>query len=187
MNRVVMDYELREDGQPKRSPGLLWILDTMLGFILMPLTVFSSAVMLGILLRGFNIPIAKILGYPIGFVMLFVAWSVSFCTASLFLGKFSFTNSLFSVLKIQAFPHSQFFIVLALFVSKFLYSLLKHGNLHFNLKMALLAIMFFMSSFNVNYMVSYAKQTALTQQIYWFYFIEFVLFAVITVLDFGKL
>lgn len=186
MERIQFDHELDDIGHPKRNPEMLWILDAMLGFVLMPLAVFSLSVVLGILLKEASIPIAKMLGYPFGFVVLFVAWSVCFVTIVLFSGKWHFTNSLFSVLKTQMFPYAQFFIVLGLFVSKFLYTLIRHGNLHFKLRVALSICFFLISSFGLDFIVSYARKTDLTSQIYCFYFVEFVLFEILMVLDLGK-
>jgi hypothetical protein len=44
-----------------------------------------------------------------------------------------------------------------------------------------------MSGFSIFFIISYAEEIALTEQVYYFYFVEFVLFTVLTVLDFSRL
>ena len=89
---IPFDIELNQEWKAKRHPFLLAVFETFLPHVLMPLAVFSSAIVMSIGWDFSFSPIVSIAGFPIALIVLLVLWVTGMLTISLLLGQFHFVN-----------------------------------------------------------------------------------------------
>lgn len=187
MEEIAENIELNENWQAKKNPFLFLVFETLLPFLLMPLAIFTTAVSVSIIFKGMDMPVSNFLGFPVGFVMVLALWIFSMLTIALFLGKFHFANSIFSLLGFKEFRTGQILVLIAVFVSKIIYSAITYGNPSFTTRLAMLISSCVAVLVNTIIIAMYAVKTGLAGQFYYIYAVEFILFAAMTILEFSAI
>lgn len=185
MDEILENIELDENFEPKRNPLLLLAFDTLLPFLIMPLAVFSSAVSLSFIFKGMNFFFHSLAGWPVSLLLMTALWLFSFPIA-LASWKFSFFNSLFCLLPFNEFRAGQTLIFIAVFGSKMLFITLRHGNLNYKARLGIFIACCFLSVANLMITARYAAASGKIAQFCYVYAVEFILFAAMTVYEFGK-
>lgn len=185
MDKILENIELDENFEPKRNPLLLLVFDAILPFFLVPLAVFSSAVSLSLIFKGMNFFFHSFAGWPVSLLLMVVLWLFSLPIA-LVSWKFSFFNSLFCLLPFNAFRAGQVLILVAVFASKVLFITSRHGNLNYRARFGIFIACCVLLVFNLAITVTYAAASERFLQCCYAYAVEFILFAAMTVYEFGK-
>lgn len=186
MEEITENIELNESWQAKKNPFLFLVFETFLPFLLMPLAVFTTAVSISIVFRGMDMPVLNFLGFPAALVMLLALWVFSMLTIALFLGKFHFANSIFSLLGLKEFRTSQILVLIAVFASKMLYSVIAYGNPSFTMRLVMLIVSCVAVLINIIIIAMHAVKSGLAGQFYYVYAVEFILFVAMTIYEFGR-
>lgn len=187
MEEITENIELNESWQAKKNPFLLLVFETFLPFLLMPIAVFTTAVSISIIFKGMDIPVLNFLGFPVGFLMILALWIFSMLTIAIFLGKFHFANSIFSLLGLKEFRTSQMLLLIAVFASKMIYSAITYGNPSFTMRLAMLIVSCVAVLVNTIIISLYAVKSGLPEQFYYVYAVEFILFSAMTILEFSAI
>ena len=114
---IELDIELNEKGKPVIP------FDKELSFIVMWLTVaetFIFAVTIGYIDAVAHAPIIFVIACITGFLHVLISWVVGFLTVGLFGGKFSWVNSLFTLLKDDGFRTGSALLLGMFFISRIL-------------------------------------------------------------------
>lgn len=115
--REIEDIELSENGKPVIP------FDKEISFIAKGLTVietFILAVTIGHIEAVAHAPIIYILAGITGFLHVLISWIIGFFTIGLFGGKFSWVNSLFTLLKNDQFRTGSLLLLGMFFISRIL-------------------------------------------------------------------
>ncbi|MFH1014687.1 MAG: hypothetical protein V1762_01990 [Nitrospirota bacterium] len=185
MDEPLEDIELNEDFEPKRNPLLLGIFDTLLPYCVMPLAVFSSAVSLSFIFKGINFFFHSFAGWPVALLLMFALWLISLPVA-LVLWKFSFFNSLFCLLPFNEFRAGQTLVLIAVFASRMLFITLRHGNLNYKARLGIFVACCVLIAANLIITATHVAGSERIAQFCYVYAVEFVLFAAMTIYEFGR-
>lgn len=187
MEELAENIELNESWQTKKNPFLFLVFETLLPFLLMPLAIFTTAISISIIFKGIDMPVLNFLGFPAALVMVLALWIFSMLTIALFLGKFHFANSIFSLLGLKEFRTGQLLLLIAVFASKMIYSAITYGNPSFTMRLAMLIGSCIAVLINTVIIALYAAKSGLPEQFYYVYAVEFILFSVMTILEFSTI
>lgn len=187
MEEITENIELNDNWQAKKNPFLFLVFESLLPFLIMPLAVFTTAVSISIIFKGMDVPVSNFLGFPVALMMVLALWIFSMLTIALFFGKFHFANSIFSLLGFKEFRTGQVLLLIAVFASKMIYSAITYGNPSFTMRLAMLIVSCIAVLINTVIIAMYAVKTGLAGQFYYIYAVEFILFSVMTILEFSTI
>ena len=185
MDEILEDIEQNENFKPKRNPLLLLVFDTLLPYFIMPLAIFSSAVSLSFIFKGLNFFFHSFGGWPLALLLMTALWLLSFPIA-LVSWKFSFFNSLFCLLNFNEFRASQVLILIAVFASKMLFITLRNGNLNYRIRLGIFIACCVLAAANLMITATHVAASGKFAQFCYVYAVEFILFVIMTVYEFGK-
>ena len=185
MDEVLENIELNENFKPRRNPLLLLVFDTLLPYFIMPLAIFSSAVSLSFIFKGLNFFFHSLIGWPVSLLLMAALWLFSLPIA-LLLWKFSFFNSLFCLLNFNEFRASQVLILIAVFASKMLFITLRNGNLNYRARLGIFIACCVLIAANLMITATHVAASGKFAQFCYVYAVEFILFVIMTVYEFGK-
>lgn len=183
---IPQDIELNLEWKAKRNPVLFAIFEAFLPNVLMPLAVFSSAIVMSIGWDFSFSPVVFLAGFPISLIVLLVMWIAGMFTFGLFLGQAIFVNSLFKLLPLTEFHASQLFIMPFLYGAKMLYVALKHGNMNYSARLFMLIASCFLICRNANIFMENYVEKLLWLQAGFVYLIELIIFLAVMRHEFGR-
>ena len=186
MAEIFHDIELNESWEPKRNPLLLRIFESLLPRWIAPIAVFTTAVVISILLESKTpFRIISLLGVPLGLLMILPLW-ITLVIPSGFLGLISPINRLFTLLRSSAFDGSQLLLIPAVFLSKIIYVSLTHGNLSYRVRLSIFIASCIVIISGIFMVGCYVARNDLLGQTILVYGLELFIFISITLNDYSR-